>query len=414
MAYVRGTSRRRSISLVAVTALLCSEAVSADRTMKNSWVGTWSCSPQLVETRNMPPAPGLAGNTLRQIAHVTLGGQQIRLRFSNEFGNAPLSLVSVHIALPAEPGAIRADTDRTVNFGGQPAVSIPSGALMFSDPVGLPLAPLSDIAVSIQFGQVPEDVTGHPGSRETSYLSAGNQVSSATLPSPVATDHWYVLDGIDVATQGKAGALVTLGDSITDGRGSLTNQNTRWPDDLARTFAAGKKTANVGVLNEGIGGNRILQDGLGPNALSRFDRDVIGQTGIRWLIVLEGVNDIGTAKAAAGPGAPSTVAADVILAYKQFILRAHAHGVRIYGGTITPFAGSSYANASTLRDWDAVNDWIRTCNQFDGVIDFDKAVRDPRNPEQLDPAADSGDHLHPNSEGYRRMAAAVDPAWFTK
>jgi lysophospholipase L1-like esterase len=410
MVCVPGITRRPRVCLAAIAVVLCSQSVSADGKIKNNWVGTWSCSPQLVEPQNMPPAPGLVGNTLRQIVHVTLGGRQIRLRFSNEFGNAPLSLVSVHIALPAEPGAIRPDTDRTVDFGGQPAVSIPPGALLFSDPVGLPLAPLSDIAVSIQFGQVPEDLTGHPGSRETSFLSAGNQVSSATLPSPVTTDHWYVLDGIDVATEGKASALVTLGDSITDGRGSITNQNTRWPDDLARIFAAGKKTANISVLNEGIGGNRILQNGLGPNALSRFDRDVIGQTGVRWLIVLEGVNDIGTAKAAAGSEAPS-VAADLILAYRQFILRAHAHGIRIYGGTITPFAGSSYAGVSTLRDRDAVNDWIRTCNLFDGVIDFDKAVRDPANPEQLDPAADSGDHLHPNSEGYRRMAAAADPAF---
>jgi lysophospholipase L1-like esterase len=216
--------------------------------------------------------------------------------------------------------------------------------------------------------------------------------------------------------QAKSGAadVVTLGDSITDGRGSITNENTRWPDDLARDLAADKKYANVGVLNHGIGGNNILHDGLGPSALARFDRDVIAQSGVRWVLVFEGVNDIGGSRRAIERGQTSDVADRIIQAYQQFVIRAHTHGLRIYGATITPFGKSQYGSPGTEAERQKVNAWIRTSGQFDAVVDFDKVTRDPNAPDQLQAAFDSGDHLHLNSEGYKQMAAAIDLKLFAQ
>lgn len=399
-----------SIAAVGTWALL----PSAYAKENSIWVGAWACSPQLVEPQNRPPDPGLAGNTLRQVVHVTLGGGELRLRLSNEFGSTPLSLDSVHIALPAAPGTIRPETDHPLTFSSKASVTIPEGALMFSDPIAFAIPPLSDLVVTLRASKVPEGITGHPGSRETSYLVVGEQVSAATLTAPVTTDHWYILDGVDVRDKDDAAAVVTLGDSITDGRGSITNQNTRWPDDLARSLATDKRYAHLGVLNQGIGGNRILRDGLGPNALARFDRDVVAQSGVRWVLVFEGVNDIGSAKDATNSGQASTVADQIIDAYQQLIVRAHTHGLRIFGATITPFGKSFYYSASTEAARQKVNAWIRTSEHFDAVVDFDKAARDPNEPDQLALALDSGDHLHLNSEGYKRLAAAIDLKLFSK
>jgi lysophospholipase L1-like esterase len=379
------------------------------------WIGSWACSPQLVEPQNRPPEPGLPGNTLRQVIHVTLAGSELRLRFSNEFGTTPLTLDSVHVALPGTAaGSIRPETDHAITFSGKPGVTIPAGVLMFSDSVVFPISALSDVVVTFRASTIPAGITGHPGSRETSYLSIGDEVSAATLTSPVTMDHWYVLDGLDVQAKSNAAAVVMLGDSITDGRGSITNENTRWPDDVARNLAADKHYANIAVLNHGIGGNNILHDGLGPSALARFDRDVIAQTGVRWVVVFEGVNDIGGSRAAAARGRASDVADRIIAAYQQFILRAHSHGLRIYGATITPFGKSQYSSDATEASRQKVNTWIRTSGQFDAVIDFDKATRDSNAPSQLEADLDSGDHLHLNSDGYKRMAAAIDLKLFSR
>lgn len=380
-----------------------------------TWVGSWACSPQLVEPQNRPPEPGLQGNTLRQVVHVTLAGSELRLRFSNEFGTTPLTLDSVHVALPGTAaGSIRQETDHTITFSGKPGVTIPAGVLMFSDPIAFPVSALSDVVITFKGGTIPAGITGHPGSRETSYLSIGDEVSAATLTTPVTMDHWYVLDGLDVRAKSDAAAVVMLGDSITDGRGSITNENTRWPDDVARNLVADKRYANISVLNHGIGGNNILHDGLGPSALARFDRDVIAQTGVRWVLVFEGVNDIGGSRAAAARGQTPDVADRIIAAYQQFILRAHSHGLRIYGATITPFGKSQYSSDATEAARQKVNTWIRTSGQFDAVVDFDKATRDANTPSQLEADLDSGDHLHLNSDGYKRMAAAVDLKLFSK
>jgi lysophospholipase L1-like esterase len=367
------------------------------------WVGTWSTSPQLTEPRNLPPPPGLTSNTLRQVVHVSIGGKKLRVHFSNAFGNGPLVLASVRLAVSAGGGAIKTETEKALTFSGQPAVTIPAGETILSDAFDFDLAPLSDVAVTIYFHETPEDVTGHPGSRTTSFLETNNAVSAADLPTAVHLQHWYVLSGIDVLAENSAAAVVTLGDSITDGRGSETDKNNRWPDGLANRLQANPGTRRVAVLNAGIGGNCVLRGGLGPTALVRFDRDVPGQASVRWLIILEGVNDIGGSR-----GTNSTVAQDLIAAYQKFIDQAHAKKIRVYGGTILPFSGSQYASAGHEAARQTVNDWVRTSGKFDAVIDFDAVLRDPQNPSKLLPLADSGDHLHPSIKGHQMMGDCVD------
>ncbi len=377
------------------------------------WVGTWAASPQRTEEANLPPAPGFADATLRQNVHVSIGGKTLRVRFSNAFGRTPLTLLSAHVARSAGGGAIEAGTDRALTFRGRPSATIPEGALIVSDPLALDLRPLSDVAVTIHLKGAPADVTGHPGSRTTSYLQAGDSVSAGHLAAAVRVDHWYFLGGIDVLAGRSAAAVAILGDSITDGRGSTTNGNDRWPDNLARRLQSGKSTAEVAVLNQGIGGNRLLRDGLGPNALARLDRDVLAQPGVRWLIVLEGINDLGTRVSARARGESAATADDITGAYAQIVARAHARGIRVYGATILPFEGATnYFAPDGEADRRKVNDWIRTSGTFDAVIDFDAATRDPQTPSRLSAAADGGDHLHPSAAGYRIMADAIDLALF--
>lgn len=395
------TKKIRGLILSAIFFAGLASAGAAD------WVGTWGASPQLTEKRNLPPSPGLAGNTLRQIVQVSIGGEKLRVQFSNVFGTNAVTLDAVHLALPLSGSAIDTNSDKVLAFDGKPSVTIPVGQSVLSDALDFHLAPLSKLAVTIYFGDMSAAVTGHPGSRSTSYLQSGDAVTASELTSAVTNQHWYILNGIDVRAKHSAGAIVAFGDSITDGRGSGTDKNDRWPDDLAHRLQADKTTAGLAVLNEGIGGNCILRGGLGPTGLSRFDRDVLGQSGARWMILLEGVNDIGTSHDA-------SVATNLISAYQKIIAQAHAHHIRVYGATILPFAGSFYETPAHETAWQTVNDWIRHSGQFDAVIDFDAAVRDPRNPSHLKPDADSGDHLHPNEAGYQMMAEAIDLKLFKK
>jgi lysophospholipase L1-like esterase len=368
----------------------------------------------LGDAGNAAPAPGLADSTLRQIVHVSIGGAQIRVRFSNAFGTTPLVISSAHVALSAGGGAIKPESDKALMFAGQASATIPAGALVYSDALDFAVAPLSDLVVTMHLTGGPTGITTHPGSRETSYLAAGDEVSAADLSKAAQTEHWYFLNGVDVLAKAPAASVVTYGDSITDGHGATTNGNTRWPDDLAKRLAANKATANIAVLNEGIGGNRLVHDVTGPNALARFDRDVLAQDGVRWIIVLEGINDIGTAPTAAKRNEQPATAQDIIAAYQQIILRAHAHNIRVYGATIVPFEGAFYFSKDGETEREAVNTWIRSSGQFDAVIDFDAAVRDPKSPTHLLAAADSGDHLHPGSAGYQTMADAIDLTLFGK
>jgi lysophospholipase L1-like esterase len=290
-------------------------------------------------------------------------------------------------------------------------VTIPAGAEYLSDAVAFPVAPLSNLAISIHFDQAPTGETGHPGSRATSYAAHGDMVSASSLPDAKTVEHWYQISGVDVAASGDGGAVVTLGDSITDGHGATTNGNDRWPDVLAARMQADKSTRMMGVLNEGIGGNRLLLDGLGPNAVARFDRDVLAQTSVRAVIVLEGVNDLGTLTRDHDVSAEEHAAlvGRIEGAYAQMIERAHAHGIRVIGATILPYIGSSYYHPGPESEADrqAINAWIRGAGHFDAVVDFDKLTRDPAHPDHLSPAFDSGDGLHPGPAGYKAMGDAI-------
>jgi lysophospholipase L1-like esterase len=390
-----------------------------------AWVASWGAMPQLTEPSNMPPAPYtqptrvLADTTLRQTVHVTIGGSRIRLRFSNAFGGAPLPLTKVAVAVPAGGAAgvsaITPGTTHRVTFGGRPSVVVPTGAPMVSDPLDLRVPALSNLTITayLASGQASTDITSHPGSRTTSYLARGDQVDATDLTGATPVDHWYFISNVEMRESADASAVDVVGDSLTDGRGSTTNGNDRWPDQLAARLQAHRSTADVAVLNEAAGGNRVLNDGLGPNALARFDRDVLAQSGVEAVIVFEGVNDIGTADAT--PQAQQDVTRDLIEAYRQMIVRAHAQGIRVYGATITPFGGNTmYDDPQGLRERSrqAVNAWIRHSGAFDAVLDFDRAARDPQQPRRLRPSYDVGDHLHMNPQGYAALAAAVPLSLF--
>jgi len=368
--------------------------------LSTKWVGTWSTAPQLVETNNNPPSPGLSNNTIRQIVHVSIGGNTLRMRFTNEFSSNPVTMNSVHIAVSTGSDTIDPATDKSLLFNGDTSVTIQPGSIVTSDPFQFEMEPLANVAITIYFGSTSSDVTGHPGSRTTSYILTGNTVSNENFSGAVTTDHWYIINTIDVMAPDSAYAVAILGNSITDGRGSGTNKQNRWPDELSRRFRENPETESVAVLNEGIGGNCVLGACLGPSALSRFDRDVLEQSGVKWLIILEGINDIGY-------GAPGT-GNNLIDAYTQMIQSAHANGIFVYGATLLPMKGSSYYTTQHEAERQIVNEWIRTTNLLDGVIDLDKALRNPADTLSLLPEADDGDHLHPSETGHRLMAEAVD------
>jgi lysophospholipase L1-like esterase len=382
------------------------------------WVGSWAASQQVPEPANALAGEDLRDATVRQIVHLSVGGASLRVHLSNAFGTAPLRFTAVHVARPVAPTGAAASavidpaTDRAVTFAGSGEVIVPAGAEFISDPVALPVAALSDLAISFHLEEPPVQETGHPGSRATSYVVHGDQVAAADLVGAKKVDHWYQLAGVDVA--GPGAAVVALGDSITDGHGATTNGNDRWTDVLAGRLEAAPATGAtgvVGVLNQGIGGNHLLTDGLGPNVLARFDRDVLAQAGVRDLIVLEGVNDLGglTRQGEVGDAEHAALVARILGAYAQIVERAHAAGIWVIGATITPYTGSDYYHPGPKSEADrqAINRWIRTPGHFDAVVDFDQVARDPAHPERLLPAYDSGDHLHPSPAGYRAMAEAI-------
>ena len=395
-------------SAVILFAVIYSQAVFAQAAQKG-WVGTWGTARQLVEPNNMPPAPGLTNNTLRQVVAVSIGGSKIRLKFSNEFSKTPTTIKTVQIAVSKGGSAIDEATTKTLTFDGKEEVTMAPGVEITSDAVKFKLQPRMEVAITIAYGETSQTVTGHPGSRTTSYILPGTQTAANTdYSAAVKTDHWYNITGIDVENKSKtAGAVATFGDSITDGRGSGTNKQNRWPDILAMELMGNSATKNVGVLNMGIGGNAVLGGGLGPYALSRFEHDVLNQAGIRWVIIYEGVNDLGNKRDSTRA---YKVATDLIAAYEKMTTGAHAKGIKVYGGTITPFKGNGYYSVHAEGARQKVNQWIRTSGKFDAVIDFDKTVRDPADPEILLDAAQSGanDHLHPNEHGYVMMGKSID------
>ena len=370
------------------------------------WVGTWATSPMLA--MGGFAARPFAAVTLREIAHVSNGGQQVRVRFTNEFGLDGLTISDAHVALSAGGSAIKDGTDHALTFGGASSVRIPPGAVMYSDAVAMAVPALSDVAVSFYLpSQVMRGETLHSFADQDNFMADGDVAGAATLTSPTSLRSWYFMDGIDVNAAEGARAIVTIGDSITDGAASTPNTNQRWPDVLAARLKQEKGLENVSVLNEGIGGNRVLNDQAGPSLLARIDRDVLSQNGVKYVIVLESINDIGRLARLSAP--EDDINAQMLeQGLKQLADAAHEHGIKAIGATLTPYGGAGYSSVKGEETRKAVNDWIRTSGVFDGVVDFDKITQDPANPDHFNPLYDSGDHLHPSDAGYKAMGEGID------
>ena len=394
-------------TLILAAALLTSASPAAATPC--SWQAAWASAQMAPEGTNVLPAGTLTDATLRQIVRPSLGGRAVRVRFSNVFGRAPLTIdaASIGHAVSNDSARVQQGSLHALTFGGAKGVTVPPGAEWLSDPVALPVAAFEDLAVSMHLPADPDGQTSHPGSRATSWIVKGERTGLTDLAGVTGTDHWFQLSGIEVERCAAPAGVVAFGDSITDGYGVKPNTNARWTDGLAKRLGG-----RGAVLNLGIGGNRMLLDGLGPSAMARFDRDVLAQTGAKHLIVLEGVNDIGvlTREQPATPEAHRALVAGVTGAYAQMVARARAHGLTVHLATIMPFASNAYYHpgAASEADRQAINAWIRTPGHADRVIDFDRVMRDPARPDRLAPGYDSGDGLHPSIEGYAAMAAAVD------
>jgi lysophospholipase L1-like esterase len=396
------------------TLILASLSVPAQQAPAH-WVGSWASSP--MSQRVNPGQPSPANSTYRNVVRISAGGPSIRVILTNEFGSRSLIVGSAHVAPSDANGTVQADTDRPLTFSGKSSVTIPAGALVVSDPVSLQVAPLSTLAVSVYLAdQRIGETTCHEDGHATTFIAAGDATASPTLAGARTITSWCFVKGVDVsAADAQAAAIVTLGDSITDGALSTNNTNHRWPDVLASRLQADPKTAHLSVLNEGIGGNRLLREGAGQAALARFDRDVLAQSGVRYLIILEGINDVGSIAhprdAEDTMTAPQLTSA-LTFSLNQLVTRAHTHGIKVFGATLTPYIGAGYASPAGEEAREAVNDWIRTSGVFDGVIDFDQVARDPANPKVFSPSVDSGDHLHPADAGYQTMGSSIDLSLF--
>lgn len=405
------------LNTLRLAALASTLILSASPALAQShWVATWGTAPVAeVNTHDAFTLP----TTLRQIVHLSLGGSTLRVTLTNELGSSPLNIASAAVALPASSSApassIQAGTSVPLTFNGHSSITIPNGSIAVSDPVHLTVPALSDLAITLSVpGQKIATLTQHDLALQTSYTASNAPVDATTLPNPAPTGVWDFLKTVEVeAPASHAATIVAFGDSITDGWRSTSGANSTWPDDLASRLLANPSTRDLAVINEGISGNRILHDGWGPNALSRFDNEVLAPAGVKYVIILEGINDIGVAYNHAD--AHDIVSADdLITGISQLAARAHAHGIKVFGATLTPYIGAGYASPAGDAVRNAVNQWIRTTNQLDGFIDFDKATRDPSNPAVFATFADSGDHLHPNDAGYKAMSDAIDLKLFTK
>jgi lysophospholipase L1-like esterase len=368
-----------------------------------------------------PPFIQFTNQTLRQIVHTSIGGSKARVVLSNAYGTAPVTIGAAHIALRDNQGSIQSASGRPLTFGGQPTMSIPANAVIYSDPVNLTVPPMADLAIDLYLPgstNTPATLTMHGGALQTSYISeTGNHAGKKTMPETGTTQSWFLLSHVDVVAPDAAGAIVAFGDSITDGSRSTPDTNHRWPDRLATRLLS--QGITMGVLNAGIGGNRVLNEapvpvgadvravGAGINALARFEHHVLSLPGVTHVIVLEGINDIGNARAN-----PTPSASDLIAAHKQLIEQAHARGLKIIGATLTPFWGAAYYTEVGEAKRQALNEWVRTSHAYDGVVDFDRATRDPADPKKFLERYDSCDYLHPNDAGYKAMADAIDLSLF--
>lgn len=374
------------------------------------WVATWTMSPMPANALPDAENTGVANQTIREAARISIGGRRVRIRLSNAYGTGPLQVGAAHLAMHARGSSIDPRTDRTLLLHGKPSVVIPAGALVLSDPVEWEVAPLAELAISLYLPGTTGPLTWHQLGTQSTYISTPGNVTAATdLPDAAVSTSLYLLAGVEVLAPQATGAVVALGDSITDGYASTVAAFHRWPDYLATRLNHARGRRAMAVLDQGISGNRLLHDAIGPNALARFDRDVLAQPGVTEVIVLEGINDIGLPGALHRP-AEAVSSEELVGALEQLIERAHSKGLRIFGATLTPFeeSGEPYYSAEGEAKREALNDWIRHGARFDAVIDFDRVLRDPAHPTRLAAAFDCGDHLHPNDAGYEAMAAAVD------
>lgn len=399
--------RRSLVQFLA--ALLLIACFAAPARAEDHWVGTWSAAALSTTNRD---SRFTDDTTLREIVHISIGGSSVRIVLSNAFGSDTLKIGGANIAL-AVTGAIKGASAPAL-FDGRPTVDIPAGAEVVSDPIALNLPALSDLAVTIFVpGQTISTITQHSFADDTNYELSGNQLASPDFSGAKTLRSWLFLKAVEVTAPSDSAAIVCFGDSITDGAHSTPDKNKRWPDVLARRLQADKRTAHLSVLNEGIAGNRLLHDGTGPNALERFDRDVLDQSGVKYLIILEGINDIGHAYDAVKPYDVIT-AEQLEMALTQLIDRAHAHGIKVFGATLTPYAGAKYDSPAGEKVREAENDFILHSGKFDGVIDFAKVTADSAEPTHYAASAGSVDNLHPGDAGYQAMGDSIDLKLFRK
>lgn len=399
-----------AILLLAALASVAAQSPAA-KSAPVPWVGTWATSPFDGDPWN--GVPTLVDSTLREIVHTSIAGKALRVRFTNEFGAEPLRIGGATIALSTAVSGIDTASLHALTFGGAPSIVIPPGAEVLTDPVAMATPAFTNLAISLYLPlQQVSDVTVHSSAQQDNFIATGNHVREASLASSVVVPSWYFLKGIDVEpASAHAAAVVAFGDSITDGALSTENANHRWPDYLATRLQGNPPTANLAVLDEGIGGNCILIHCVAPNSLARFDRDVLSQAGVKYVILLEGINDIGRLHEPNQPDYKLTTE-DLEQGLAQLVARAHEHGIKVIGATLTPYKGAGYFTETGEQIRQAVNHWILTSGVFDGTVDFDKATGDPANPLMFGAQFDSGDHLHPKDAGYAAMAGAIDLTLF--